>query len=127
LEAHRTFIVTLGHSRPLAERVTQPERRNRPSSSVGSVPGVDHSVVGAPTAQRRKCKDRNASESGGRSLLVPAVRTGGVLGALKQTVAFGTVDLFGDESPMDAAAVQLYDGIRLNVVVPSRISGFTEV
>jgi hypothetical protein len=56
-------------------------------------------------ALRRKCDDRNASGPGGRGLLVLAVRPRGVFGALKQTIAFGIVDLLGDESATDAAAV----------------------
>src|SRR6201999_4373602 len=113
----RSALHVLGHSCLRAQRMTEPERRNRPSSSGASV----------PTVLRRKCNDRNASEWGGRGLFVLAVRPGRVFGALKQTVAFGTVDLLGDESATDAAAVQRYDRIGFNVVVPSRISGSTEV
>ena len=78
-------------------------------------------------ALRRKCDDRNASGPGGRGLLVLAVRPRGVFGALKQAIAFGAVDLMGDESATDAAAVQRHDRIRFNIVVPRRISGSTEV
>src|SRR5215471_4656449 len=91
--------------------MTESERRNQSSSSrsrchtAASVPRVDDSVVG-PTALRRKCNDGNASGLGGRGPLVLSVRPGGVFGALKQTVAFGIVDLLGHEIATDAAAVQ---------------------
>src|ERR1700744_1128376 len=90
------------------------------------LPTVRHSVVG-PKALQPKCDDRNGSGLGGRGLLVLAVRPRAVFGALKQTVAFGTVDLFGDESATDAAAIQRHDRIGVNVVIPARISGSTEV
>src|SRR6185503_9564670 len=46
---------------------------------------------------------------------------------MKQTVAFGIVDLLGHKAPADARPVQRHVRIRFNVVVPSRISGPTEV
>jgi len=64
---------------------------------------------------------------GGRGLLVLVVRPGGVFGALKQTVAFGVVNLLGHETATDAAAVHRHERIGPNVAVPSGISGSTEV
>ena len=56
-----------------------------------------------PKALRPKCNDWNASGLGGCGLLVASVRPRAVFGALKQTIAFGTVDFLGDESAADAA------------------------
>jgi hypothetical protein len=95
-------------------------------TAVISLPRVDHSVV-TPTVLWRKPNDRNVSGFGGSGLLVLAVRPGGIFCALKQTVTFGTIDLPGHEMVTDTAAIQRYDRIRFNVVVPSWISGFTEV
>src|SRR4029077_837944 len=46
---------------------------------------------------------------------------------MKQTVAFGIVDLLGYKAPADAHPVQRHVRIRFNVVVPSWSSVFTEV
>ena len=69
-----------------------------------SVRTVDHSGV-APTALRRKCNDRNTSGLGGRRLLVTGREGRDAFGALIQTVAFGIVNLLGDDTATDAAAV----------------------
>jgi len=64
---------------------------------------------------------------GGRGLPVLGVWPGAAFNAMKQTVAFGIVDLLGYKAPADAHPVQRHVRIRFNVVVPSWISVFTEV